>query len=154
MRYFNPLPPYGGRPITPDYFFRRFYISIHSLRMEGDIALFDFGIWEKLSIHSLRMEGDLDDARENRTLTISIHSLRMEGDSSFLLIDFMVHHFNPLPPYGGRLLRSRLSIDCVINFNPLPPYGGRRRNAPYSIPINLFQSTPSVWRETISVQKL
>ena len=71
------------------------------------------------------MEGDLDDARENRTLTISIHSLRMEGDSSFLLIDFMVHHFNPLPPYGGRLLRSRLSIDCVINFNPLPPYGGR-----------------------------
>ena len=35
--YFNPLPPHGGRPITPDYFFRRFYISIHSLRMEGDI---------------------------------------------------------------------------------------------------------------------
>ena len=26
--------------------------------MEGDIALFDFGISEKISIHSLRMEGD------------------------------------------------------------------------------------------------
>ena len=71
------------------------------------------------------MEGDLDDARENRTLTISIHSLRMEGDSSFLLIDFMVHHFNPLPPYGGRRC-DIYEFRIVFHFNPLPPYGGRR----------------------------
>ena len=55
---FNPLPPHGGRPIgkavgddVPD-------ISIHSLRMEGDIRICDTLQILCISIHSLRMEGD------------------------------------------------------------------------------------------------
>ena len=38
-RYFNPLPPYGGRP--EGYFLSEDieFISIHSLRMEGDFLL-------------------------------------------------------------------------------------------------------------------
>ena len=81
------------------------------------------------------------------------------------------HHFNPLPPYGGRhqsaqyhlhykLFQSTPSVwretHCcwedslkILHFNPLPPYGGRLPGAgPFQTPNNAFQSTPSVWRET------
>ena len=37
IRYFNPLPPHGGRPIA-DNSDPAFSISIHSLRMEGDVT--------------------------------------------------------------------------------------------------------------------
>ena len=37
--YFNPLPPHGGRLFYSAKFFRRRIISIHSLRMEGDMRL-------------------------------------------------------------------------------------------------------------------
>ena len=57
-------------------------------------------------------------------------------------------HFNPLPPYGGRLIAISLHTPFV-NFNPLPPYGGRPVS-PVKMPTKTsFQSTPSVWRETI-----
>ena len=82
-KHFNPLPPYGGRPTAkPQHFFRS-GISIHSLRMEGDNRIKHkphLGII--ISIHSLRMEGDYDNTRRT-------------GDT---------HHFNPLPPHGGRPL--------------------------------------------------
>ena len=129
-RYFNPLPPHGGRhshhvkhPVTDS-------ISIHSLRMEGDIYHKTFGCDIDISIHSLRMEGDSiitgrastipifqstpSAWRETQSLyisytglCISIHSLRMEGD-----------HL---------------------------PVRNRRRNT-------RFQSTPSAWRETSAFQ--
>ena len=146
--HFNPLPPYGGRHqqiscrkvrtisihslrMEGDPFgellHSRSYISIHSLRMEGDCvivaAALNLGI---ISIHSLRMEGDCIDAMAETQGVISIHSLRMEGD-------LVQHpsisdrcHFNPLPPYGGRLLR--MGGHCIHW---------------------TFQSTPSVWRETL-----
>ena len=56
-------------------------ISIHSLRMEGDLYQSDLCRSWGISIHSLRMEGDRSLFR--RTVgkaVISIHSLRMEGD--------------------------------------------------------------------------
>ena len=173
QRHFNPLPPYGGRPSCRLLDNPQDIISIHSLRMEGDISphnitstisyfnpLPPYGGRRPggssgrqqlpISIHSLRMEGDallLGGFLENFTFQstpsvwretsrrrtfpdsqqrISIHSLRMEGD--FVL--FEVHH-----------------ITCY--FNPLPPYGGRRLiRYPFSR-IHAFQSTPSVWRETL-----
>ena len=36
MTHFNPLPPYGGRPVYTYPAAQELYISIHSLRMEGD----------------------------------------------------------------------------------------------------------------------
>ena len=102
------------------------FISIHSLRVEGDqLPPFKRGfflyfnplppcggrpksmlsslVMTVISIHSLRVEGDDKQIRDiTTTITISIHSLRVEGDcpvsSSFLLM----LHFNPLPPCGGR----------------------------------------------------
>ena len=80
------------------------YISIHSLRMEGDsrsFSRFSLSIYfnplpphggrhhevirifngDPISIHSLRMEGDLGFVLPFAQPGISIHSLRMEGDS-------------------------------------------------------------------------
>ena len=58
--HFNPLPPHGGRPSCRLLDNPQDIISIHSLRMEGDIR------------------AGIPDAQDS---TISIHSLRMEGDS-------------------------------------------------------------------------
>ena len=127
VRYFNPLPPHGGRQVicvsviivflfqsTPSAWRETCYntlkksiqgISIHSLRMEGD--LFSIVLSKSpncISIHSLRMEGDVavqighaavslsfqstpsawretfPPFKSGDAFLISIHSLRMEGD--------------------------------------------------------------------------
>ena len=79
--YFNPLPPHGGRLLcltfgqtlttfqsTPsawretdcrEQYTRASFISIHSLRMEGDFQQRPMCAAPSISIHSLRMEGDL-----------------------------------------------------------------------------------------------
>ena len=79
---------------------------------------------EHISIHALRVEGDLDSIRHLLTPSISIHALRVEGDAPFGNILTAAQDFYPRPPGGGRLkaggtgLRSR-------NFYPRPPGGGR-----------------------------
>ena len=59
---------------------------------------------------------------------ISIHSLRMEGDK-----------------YASKMRARR------CNFNPLPPHGGRQDYPAIIKATELFQSTPSAWRETSRV---
>ena len=103
---FYPRPPGGGRRrerlVTPDNF-KEFLstpsgwratlhlfkflehlvkISIHALRVEGDVRSRRASIGNRISIHALRVEGDFEwiliiDA----FVTISIHALRVEGDS-------------------------------------------------------------------------
>ena len=103
-RYFNPLPPHGGRRKHSRVCTRRQRISIHSLRMEGDHSVRRRYGGLDISIHSLRMEGDFRGtllrtidlpfqstpsawrethgvSRHLRVIRISIHSLRMEGDT-------------------------------------------------------------------------
>ena len=79
-KYFNPLPPHGGRPVP-----------VSSQQVPCTI-----------SIHSLRMEGDFYRCFRCTHQPISIHSLRMEGDVLASLALVAVAHFNPLPPHGGR----------------------------------------------------
>ena len=38
-KHFNPLPPHGGRPVDSGGAWDSVAISIHSLRMEGDLVL-------------------------------------------------------------------------------------------------------------------
>ena len=87
------------------------YISIHSLRMEGDPSTAatyhrrrsfqstpsvwretDHGVTSArinpISIHSLRMEGDIAHINQSDGLVISIHSLRMEGDKTVAFIAY------------------------------------------------------------------
>ena len=124
-RDFNPLPPCGGRLYKGVICMSEISISIHSLRVEGDIKLYLSVLRESISIHSLRVEGDQCCAVAISKRAISIHSLRVEGDKDGLNCISTQPYFNPLPPCGGRLYHA----------------GDVRRD-------RQFQSTPSVWRET------
>ena len=100
-----------------------------------------------ISIHSLRVEGDAAKRTAMPQYPISIHSLRVEGDCDKLRDCPAKSDFNPLPPCGGRpgcLPRQRRHN----HFNPLPPCGGRHDGMYELLLSNIFQSTPSVWRET------
>ena len=93
------------------------------------------------------MEGDTNIWDIKACTGISIHSLRMEGDNCSHRVTLQNVHFNPLPPYGGRL-SVRPHSEIPYHFNPLPPYGGRLIRSYRFIWTAVFQSTPSVWRET------
>ena len=82
-----------------------------------------------------------------KEIIISIHSLRVEGDCVPRAGQVPAADFNPLPPCGGRHFCGILYISHK-NFNPLPPCGGRLKPPEYTDTRSLFQSTPSVWRET------
>ena len=78
---------------------------------------------------------------------ISIHSLHTEGDRGISRIVILSHHFNPLPPHGGRRnISSRPAVR--LYFNPLPPHGGRLKMTAGEYDGVIFQSTPSTRRET------
>ena len=189
---FNPLPPHGGRRIRPVVFggvcifqstpsaWRETALTLH---VQRGVAI---------SIHSLRMEGDIYRMLRIQNKIISIHSLRMEGDPDTTTEVQTTEYFNPLPPHGGRQTNhysetltspfqstpsawretssdwmSRRRPDISIHslrmegdvvsvavsgkplyFNPLPPHGGRPISSePIAATIS-FQSTPSAWRET------
>ena len=56
-------------------------ISIHALRVEGDITLDGYAAQCAISIHALRVEGDrMIVFNEQEYSKISIHALRVEGD--------------------------------------------------------------------------
>ena len=58
------------------------FISIHALRVEGDILLHYYTREiAYISIHALRVEGDAVIAYQMCNYVISIHALRVEGDS-------------------------------------------------------------------------
>ena len=125
MWNFNPLPPHGGRLIQV---LRSWFPNF-------------------ISIHSLRMEGDMRTQLTPKRFSISIHSLRMEGDISTTPHVRRPKHFNPLPPHGGRH-DAFLKETFYNDFNPLPPHGGRHTTRPRNDLWWTFQSTPSAWRET------
>ena len=101
-------------------------ISIHSLRVEGDSSAPCSCTMRTISIHSLRVEGDV--LRQNRPyiVTISIHSLRVEGD---------------------------VSTPATVNVKDISIHSlrveGDRKIGKNAKSTGLFQSTPSVWRETV-----
>ena len=146
-------------------------ISIHSLRMEGDIVFYRifpscqhfnplpphggrrrFSMWMPnphiISIHSLRMEGDAVSFEPYRRTAISIHSLRMEGDRIAQLETDLAKAFQSTPS-AWRETHQVLVLFCrQFHFNPLPPHGGRRTAGRLKNALKSFQSTPSAWRET------
>ena len=150
-RYFNPLPPYGGRlrAVPPDGFF---IMHFNPLPPYGG-RLTAAGV-------SCGKQG------------ISIHSLRMEGDLVVQCVDLASTSFQSTPSVWRETSHRRAWLFCLglfqstpsvwretafwfcvlffnLYFNPLPPYGGRLSFASQISTWKLFQSTPSVWRETI-----
>ena len=56
-----------------------------------------------ISIHALRVEGDLIDDIDTIVYSISIHALRVEGDFVRHPSRICLYNFYPRPPGGGRL---------------------------------------------------
>ena len=155
---FNPLPPHGGRPSLQYAPPSALWISIHSLRMEGDrpVSASRKNCSTFQSTPSAWRE-TIYLVENHKFRIISIHSLRMEGDFHFHFVLPPNFYFNPLPPHGGRRLSFvtnpfsltisihslRMEGDPLIqsliqgitDFNPLPPHGGRPR-----------REIPEIWR--------
>ena len=126
-----------------------FYISIHSLRMEGDPLAQRAEHNPAISIHSLRMEGDVvDNCTYCPWRAISIHSLRMEGDLVLVEVSLTRIPFQSTPSAWRETELLQNYNDVQNHFNPLPPHGGRLSFASQISTWKLFQSTPSAWRET------
>ena len=147
-RLFQSTPSAWRETLSPPYYITIIRISIHSLRMEGDIFLHGFrfrilhfnplpphggrrSLFRRtvgkavISIHSLRMEGDVCRVRFIRQHRISIHSLRMEGDL-FGSHDRVIPHrisIHSLRMEGD--MCNGYDIPMLYHFNPLPPHGGR-----------------------------
>ena len=146
-KYFNPLPPHGGRPcVLLMYDNGNPFQSTPSAWRETFCAENNFSPMSFQSTPSAwRETHHANPGGQGRS--ISIHSLRMEGDSAIRNFPLMIFHFNPLPPHGGRP-GSRSHCWNRFHFNPLPPHGGRRSSPAIPSTWKEFQSTPSAWRET------
>ena len=129
--HFNPLPPHGGRLRGFRTMTGKRFISIHSLRMEGDISLSFPHIvgllfqstpsaWRETGLYVYVLDA----------LEISIHSLRMEGDTMLCSSSMEYDLFQSTPSAWRETSRETFFSDCVP-----------------------FQSTPSAWRETITIWK-
>ena len=126
MFIFQSTPSVWRETRDPDpIFLQRLFQSTPSVWRETSFAAV-ISLARQISIHSLRVEGDTLLSGFLYPVCISIHSLRVEGDSKKWLTRQSSNYFNPLPPCGGRQ-----SI-CGKSYR-----------------IFVFQSTPSVWRETI-----
>ena len=124
-----------------------------------------------ISIHSLRVEGDLQPMQKCGVLH-DFNPLPPCGgrQAEMPKASATFFYFNPLPPCGGRLPAGMMAGNASY-FNPLPPCGGRplrricgadqQRISIHSLRVEgdavvllqflvhvEFQSTPSVWRET------
>ena len=143
--------------------------------MEGDAFLYDVLKWHKMiSIHSLRVEGDLsrrrfaaDTSQFQSTPSVWRETTHPKAHHTELLrfqstpsvwretaFSFTVETVGALfqsTPSVWRETEDDISAyESVVDFNPLPPCGGRHIKGDPKYKDFLFQSTPSVWRETIS----
>ena len=129
-QHFNPLPPHGGRQICRCSGRCRKAISIHSLRMEGDI---DMLIFQHIIV-AFQSTPSAWRETQNAGRQCHDHSTFQSTPSAwretYLLLLYLIVklHFNPLPPHGGRHLIGK-EKDRQRNFNPLPPHGGRHCQA-------------------------
>ena len=96
-------------------------ISIHALRVEGDIGRFTaMSAAVKISIHALRVEGDIEFENFDDILGISIHALRVEGDFIFFAAVILYSGFLSTPS-GWRatfgvernIVKVRISIHAL-----------------------------------------
>ena len=147
--YFNPLPPYGGRlttVLTSDFGYT--FQSTPSVWRETVYSAFcDYPLPLFQSTPSVWRETFTHMIR-NYNQRISIHSLRMEGDFRVLSCGTFRGYFNPLPPYGGRPVQWILAAIFML-FQSTPSVWRETCDLPHFLhDLISFQSTPSVWRET------
>ena len=146
---FYPRPPGGGRPDDFIAWATLAHISIHALRVEGDITVLEETAEEAISIHALRVEGDAISKgfillsgflstpsgwrATNHIVSgctvkyISIHALRVEGDQRAFLASIKPSLFLSTPS-GWRATGDHTVFQRgSVNFYPRPPGGGRQQ---------------------------
>ena len=108
--HFNPLPPHGGRPRKRCFKSSSSFISIHSLRMEGD-PTFLYPV----------TTGILFQSTPSAWRETKVHGV----------ISPDCLHFNPLPPHGGRLCRDcHAALHGGISIHSLRMEGDQPHPAP------------------------
>ena len=109
------------------------------------------GIYQELylniSIHALRVEGDVLGLDGATLVIISIHALRVEGDPPRKKVLCPATDFYPRPPGGGRRT-AEPQTQKVVLFLSTP--SGWRATAGFLLSAEAaeFLSTPSGWRAT------
>ena len=129
------------------------YISIHALRVEGDLLRGVYvPILDKISIHALRVEGDLNPPLlEGLTYMISIHALRVEGDKQATDDEKLVHiSIHALRVEGDK--RAFWTLARRLKFLSTPSGWRATILADESKRLTIFLSTPSGWRATFYFQ--
>ena len=125
------------------------FISIHSLRMEGDHRHIRH-LWRLIYFNPLPPHG----GRRMFPCSFSFRGIFQSTPSAWRETrfppddGFRLRHFNPLPPHGGRPVSLSFCPQQKSHFNPLPPHGGRQDGSYTTYIRQKFQSTPSAWRET------
>ena len=109
--------------------FRRcpYFISIHSLRMEGD--------YMRLGDSFIDSAFQSTPSAWRETISATPHVRRPR-------------HFNPLPPHGGRRITSSYASGIRWAFQSTPSAWRETRLSRNFFRFFPFQSTPSAWRET------
>ena len=146
-------------------------ISIHALRVEGDLLLLRQTRGELISIHALRVEGDIQivvgvavdleflstpsgwratcpDCGAGIDRHISIHALRVEGDEGVWDYRVVIDGFLSTPSGWRATTYPQTSCSILSIFLSTP--SGWRATTPVSgyCIVNSFLSTPSGWRAT------
>ena len=80
---------------------------------------------QMISIHSLRVEGDIYQNLHPKNKVISIHSLRVEGDHNHSTKSGTEQDFNPLPPCGGRPVKHDRVFCKIISIHSLRVEGDK-----------------------------
>ena len=107
---------------------------------------------KRISIHALRVEGDVFEYPEERQQAISIHALRVEGDGHLVCYGTHGQNFYPRPPGGGRP-KPTCRHTKISYFYPRPPGGGRPGiQLVQQLLRQQFLSTPSGWRATLAFE--
>ena len=149
LRNFYPRPPGGGRHKVGRSELYSVPISIHALRVEGDLEIcHSLAIVHKFLSTPSGWRATASACGSAIGSIISIHALRVEGDQRVADIDILYGNFYPRPPGGGRLHPVRVDDADVLDFYPRPPGGGRPSKHRHKFRNIIFLSTPSGWRAT------
>ena len=148
-KYFNPLPPHGGRQnaSNPAFVVRSFQSTPSAWR---ETMLPGTSGEGKLYFNPLPPHGGRQEEALARTAdcNISIHSLRMEGDECTFSSMPSSSTFQSTPSaWRETLPASSLSVCIRISIHSLRMEGDNREQFLLHRRSS-FQSTPSAWRET------
>ena len=102
MPHFYPRPPGGGRPVPSSGLpSTSLFLSTPSgWRATIDNIIFDE--FQSISIHALRVEGDIYGGQQCHCLRISIHALRVEGDHTEAAYQLAQYYLFLSTPSGWR----------------------------------------------------